>query len=145
MGKIEGFEELNVWKKSRELCKLVYEVTNTTLFSKDFSLKNQTRRSAISISSNIAEGFERGGNKEFIQFLYIAKASCAELRCQMYIAFDCGYISIEELNKFKIETSDISKMIHGFVSYLKETEIRGLKFKESTSEYNLIDNKIDSE
>lgn len=145
MGKVDGFEELNVWKKSRALCKLVYEVTKGDLFAKDYSLKDQVRRAAVSISSNIAEGFERGGNKEFIQFLYIAKGSCAELRSQMYLAMDLGYISEDNFLKIKKETTDIGKMIHGFVSYLKNADIKGLKFKEESIEYNLINHSLENE
>ena len=93
---IKSFEELNIWQNSRELVKLIYKFVKMDKLSRDYSLNDQIRRSSISIMSNIAEGFERGSNKEFVQFLYIAKGSCAEVRSQLYIAFDQQYIS--ELN-----------------------------------------------
>ena len=91
--KIERFEDFIAWQKLRQLSRKIYQATNLPGFSRDFGLKDQIRRSAISIMSNIAEGFERGGAAEFRQFLSIAKASCAELRSQLYVAFDAHYIS----------------------------------------------------
>jgi len=90
---VTRFEDLDTWKRSRILVKQIYDLTKRNEFAKDFVLKDQVRRAVVSISSNIAEGFERGGNKEFIQFLYIAKASAGELRSQIYIALDLNYVN----------------------------------------------------
>jgi four helix bundle protein len=91
--KSKRFEDLEVWQLSRELVKSIYKLTSGTRFSKDFGLANQIQRSAVSIMSNIAEGFERKSKKEFISFLSIAKGSCGELRSQLYIGLDLSYIN----------------------------------------------------
>ena len=92
MAKINSFEEINAWKESRDFNKVIYGLTNKGEFEKDFDLKRQIRRASVSISSNIAEGFERNTNKEFIHFLYISKASAGEVRSQLYLAMDLGYL-----------------------------------------------------
>ena len=94
--KIERFEDLEIWQEARDLCKFVFSITLSDAFKKDFKFRDQIRASSGSIMDNIAEGFERGGNKEFIQFLYIAKGSCGETRSQSYRAFDFQYLSNEE-------------------------------------------------
>jgi four helix bundle protein len=99
MAKVKKFEEIQSWQKGRELANEVYRVTNIGSFARDFGLRDQIRRAAISIISNIAEGFERGGDREFIQFLSIAKGSAGELRSQLYIALDQRYITVEEFNQ----------------------------------------------
>jgi four helix bundle protein len=86
------FEDLEVWQEARRLTQIIYRVIRTEKFSKDFSLRDQIQRAAVSVMSNIAEGFERGGNQEFGQFLYVAKASCGEVRSQIYVALDQGYM-----------------------------------------------------
>lgn len=93
MAKFESFEEINSWKKARVFNKMIYEITENHSFMKDYELSKQIRRASISISSNIAEGFERMTDKEFIYFLYIAKASAGEVRSQLYLASDLNYIS----------------------------------------------------
>jgi len=90
------FEDLEVWQEARRLTQTIYRVTRTEKFSKDFSLRDQIQRAAVSVMSNIAEGFERGGNQEFSQFLYVAKASCGEVRSQIYVALDQGYMGKPE-------------------------------------------------
>ncbi len=92
---VKYFEDLEVWKEARRLTQQVYQATEDTRFSKDFGLRDQIRRASVSVMSNIAEGFERGGNQEFMQFLYIAKGSCGEVRSQLYMALDQGYVSKE--------------------------------------------------
>jgi four helix bundle protein len=90
--KIEKFEDLIAWQKARELTRNIYKVTKLGEFLKDFGLRDQIRRASVSIMSNVAEGFERGGRSEFHQFLVIAKGSCAELRSDLYVALDADYI-----------------------------------------------------
>src|SRR6185295_18496969 len=90
---IKKFEEIESWRKARALTNEIYHVTASGKFIRDFGLKDQIRRASVSILSNIAEGFERGGDKEFSQFLIIAKGSCGEVRAQLYVALDQGYLS----------------------------------------------------
>jgi four helix bundle protein len=90
---VKNFEDLEIWKEARCLTREIYQLTRDTKFSKDFGLNSQIQRAAISIMSNIAEGFERGGNQEFTQFLYIAKGSCGEVRSQLYVAVDQSYVA----------------------------------------------------
>ena len=119
MGKIEQFEDIKSWQKARELSKEVYLISDIGNFGKDFSLKDQVRRCSVSISSNIAEGYERQSDKEFARFLYIAKGSCGELRSQIYLALDLNYISIKQAGKLQSQAIEISKMISGLIKYLK--------------------------
>ncbi len=109
--KIERFEDLEIWRLARELYKYVYELTSVSPFANDFRLRDQIRASSGSISDNIAEGFERGGNKEFIQFLYFAKGSCGEARNQSYRAFDSNYIPQETLDELLGKTVNLSQQI----------------------------------
>jgi four helix bundle protein len=99
MSKVERFEDLKVWQLARELCQIIHKLTLKEQFSKDFKLIGQIKGSSGSIMDNIAEGFERDGNKEFIQFLSIAKGSCGETRSQLYRAFDNGYIIQDEFDQ----------------------------------------------
>ncbi|MXN92689.1 four helix bundle protein [Flavobacterium sp. Sd200] len=122
MAKLNSFEEIIAWQKARELNTEIYRVTNNNeIFAKDYGLRDQMRRSSVSISSNIAEGFERETAKEFIRFLYIAKASAGEFRSQLYLASDLGYISNEEFDNLSLKVSDISKLLSGFIKYLLST------------------------
>ena len=137
MSSIKKFEDLKVWQKARELNLHIYKISNNPIFSKDFGLKDQIRRASISIISNIAEGFERNGNKEFNQFLSIAKASAGEVRSQLYITNDLNYISQDEFELIFNMLIEVSKMISGLMSYLKTTEIKGSKFMEDTAPYGI--------
>ncbi len=128
MSKQKQFEELEVWKCSKELAVLLYQLTEDGGFKKDFGLKDQLRRAGVSIVSNIAEGFERNGNKEFIQFLSIAKGSAGEIRAQLYIAKDLNYLSEEAFISLESKVSSISKMLSGFINYLKQSDLKGVKF-----------------
>ena len=121
MGKFNSFEEINSWQKARIFNKRIYEVTDNEVFKKDYALTRQIRRASISISSNIAEGYERNTDKEFIYFLYIAKASAGEVRSQLYLALDLNYISKIEFDELFENVSDISKLISGFIKYLNKS------------------------
>ncbi len=129
MATIKRFEDLEVWQRAREVCRRVKALTDKEKFSKDFTLKDQIKRSSGSTMDNIAEGFERDGNKEFINFLSISKGSAGETRSQAYRAFDYEYINENELDSFVNETTQLSQKLGSFINYLKESEHKGLKFK----------------
>jgi len=126
--KIENFEDLEVWQLARELSKYVYKMTLLDPFCHDFKLRDQIRSSSGSIMDNIAEGFERGGNKEFMQFLYISKGSCGETRSQSYRAFDQEYISQQQLDELITRTLTQSSKIANLIKYLKDSELKGAKY-----------------
>jgi four helix bundle protein len=111
--KIEKFEELIAWQKARKLTARIYRVTNEGSFAKDYGLKDQVRRAAVSSMSNMAEGFERGSLAEFNRFLSISKGSCAELRTQLYIAFDVGYLEKQVFESLLTQAIEVGKIIGG--------------------------------
>jgi len=117
--KNRSFENLECWKKSRILVKEIYSIVKSTNLKNDFVLRDQITRSAISIMSNIAEGSERSSDKEFAYFLNVAKASCGELRSQVYILKDVGYINETQFLELIKMSKDISKMIYGLSVYLR--------------------------
>ena len=118
--KIERFEDLIAWQKARELTKQVYSITNEGAFAKDFGLRDQIRRASVSIMSNIAEGFDRGGRAEFHQFVVIAKGSCAEVRSQLYVALDAGYIPEDQFSELYNIASEVSRILGGLRSSLQK-------------------------
>ena len=126
--KVTRFEELEIWKEARELYKLVFQITSEKPFCNDFRFRDQIRASSGSVSDNIAEGFDRGGNKEFIQFLSISKGSCGEVRNQSYRAFDSSYITKEELDELLNRTDSISRKITNLVKYLNSSNLKGPKY-----------------
>jgi len=126
---IERFEDLEIWQEARELCKFVYEITEREPFRKDFTLKNQMRSSSGSTMDNIAEGFERDGTKEFIQFLSISKGSCGECRSQSYRAHAYKYIDQAILDELIERTTTLSKKIASFMTYFKSSTFKGTKYK----------------
>ena len=111
--RVERFEDLIAWQKSRKLTAEIYRASSAGDFSKDFGLRDQIRRAAVSVMSNVAEGFDRGSRAEFHQFLVIAKASCAEVRSQLYVALDVLYITDETFAKLNEQTEELSKIIGG--------------------------------
>ena len=111
--KVERLEDLIAWQKARQLTAEIYRVSAQGDFSKDFGLRDQIRRAAVSAMSNIAEGFDRGSRSEFHQFLVIAKASCAEVRSQLYVAQDVGYINQENFDTVSSSASELSRIIGG--------------------------------
>jgi len=113
MSSIEGFEDLIAWQKARLLTKAIYQSTRQAGFAKDYGLSSQIQRAAVSVMSNIAEGFERKGSAEFHHFLSTAKASSAELRSQLYIAFDVGYLSQEDFNRLLTQATEVSRILGG--------------------------------
>ncbi|PIV13058.1 four helix bundle protein [Candidatus Jorgensenbacteria bacterium CG03_land_8_20_14_0_80_38_39] len=131
---VKSFEDLFVWQKSRELAELIYDYTRKQTFSRDYGLIDQIRRAVVSILSNIAEGFERGGKEEILYFLYIAKAFCGEVRSQLYVAFDQDYISDEELKDGVELAKYVSALIFKFIDGLKVSKYKGLKFKKPVNE-----------
>ena len=129
MAKVERFEDLEGWKIARELTKMIYKISSVGEFARDFGLRDQIRRASVSILSNIAEGFERGGDKEFLQFLAMAKGSCGEVRSQLYVAFDQSYIDEKQFKDISDKAVEISQIISGLIKYLRQSEMRGSKYK----------------
>lgn len=125
MAKFEKIEDIIVWQKGIELTNTIYSITSNIGFNKDFGLKDQIRRASVSIPSNIAEGFERNSINQFIYFLIVAKGSAGELRTQLLIAKNQGYISEEEFGKINSEAMELSKKLGSFITYLK-----GFKLKQ---------------
>lgn len=129
MATISRFEDLEVWQKCRAFNQKICEVIIKIQRNKDYSLADQLSRSAGSCMDNIAEGFEREGNKEFIHFLSISKGSIGESRSQLYRAFDRKYIEVSQFEQLKEECEMLSRNISGFMNYLRNSEIKGNKYK----------------
>lgn len=129
MGTFQSFDEIDVWRKARELTRLIYRVTSCGSFERDFGLKDQIRRASVSIMSNIAEGSERGGTREFLQFLSMAKGSAGETRSLLYVAFDQKYFEESLFLEMSNRALEISRMISGLMSYLRKCGLKGVKFK----------------
>jgi four helix bundle protein len=128
---IKNFEDLEIWKDARVLTRGIYQLTSSPKFSKDFGLRDQIRRASVSIMSNIAEGFERGGNQEFIQFLYVAKGSCGEVRSQLYAAMDQNYLDQKVVGDLLTSLKRLSIMIKHLIDHLKSGGMRGPKYGKS--------------
>jgi len=129
MATFNRFEDIIAWQKARELCKVIHTYTLYSGFSKDFKLVSQIKSSFGSAMDNIAEGFERGGNKEFIQFLFIAKGSAGETRSQLYRAIDNQYITEEEFEIGYDLALETNKLIAGLIGHLKKSDLKGEKYK----------------
>ena len=129
MATITRFEDLKVWQDARMFAKEIYFLASKESFSKEFRFKEQMKSSSGSVPDNIAEGFERDGNKEFVQFLTIAKGSVGETRSQLHRAFDARLIDEIEHKTYTERALDISKSLSNFINYLRNAEMRGRKFK----------------
>ena len=127
--KITKFEDLLFWQKARELTKLIYSFTKNGKFVKDFGLKDQIQRSSVSVMSNIAEGFGRGGNKEFRQFLFVARGSLAEVQSQLYVSKDLNYITDEQFVKAYDMAEEVSRLMNAFSMKMNSN---GKNLKDST-------------
>jgi len=129
MGTIQNFEDLIVWQKSRILCQEIFLLITNGKFARDFALIDQVNRSSGSVMDNIAEGFGRMGNNEFINFLTYSYASATESKSQLYRALDRNYITKEKSEELINLIEEIKKIINALISYLRKTELRGQKFK----------------
>jgi len=135
MANLRHFEGLEVWKDACALATKVYELTeNNERLRRDFGLKDQIRRAAVSIASNIAEGFERSSKREFIYFLYTAKGSAGELRTQLHILREIGYISSAEFDALFTDVMSIAKQLGGFIAYLQNVKMEEEKGKRRREE-----------
>ncbi|HBF20282.1 MAG TPA: four helix bundle protein [Cryomorphaceae bacterium] len=135
MGKIEKFEDLRIWQQARELSQWFFHLKKTSELGSDFKLCGQADRSIGSVMDNIAEGFERNGKREFLNFLSIAKGSAGEFRSQLYRIYDRIYINEKELNQKLESCEQLSKGISSFMNYIASTELPGWKFREEQQEY----------
>ena len=145
MGKAQKFEDLTIFQKARELCKEVYVITKEGEFHKDVRFVQQIHASAGSVMDNIAEGFERDGNKEFINFLYIAKGSCGEVRSQIIRASDVGFIDNDTATRLYNDCLNLSKSISKFIKSLKTSGLSSLKFQDPRSRFQESEADVEPE
>ena len=124
---VEKFEDLMIWQLARELCKTIYAMVRKPEFKQDYRFVSQITAAVGSVMDNIAEGFERNGNKEFLNFLFIAKGSCGEVQSQLYRAYDCEYISKDEFEEAMQQAKAESVKIMNFIQYLKKSDFKGAK------------------
>jgi len=129
MGNIERFEDIVAWQKARVLTKEIYACTKVGGFAKDYGLKDQIQRASVSSMGNIAEGFERGGDKEFVQFLSTSKGSCGEVKSHLYVALDQGYIGPVNFDQLYAKADEVGRLIFGFMGYLRGSPLRGRKYQ----------------
>lgn len=129
MSTFTSFTEIEAWQKARDLNKKVYEITSDPIFQKDFEFRNQIRSANLSVISNIAEGFERSGNAEFLQFLYIAKGSAGEVLSLLYVAIDLGDISQSSFDSLSTSVKEVSNKIGGLIKHIKQSNFKGSKYK----------------
>jgi four helix bundle protein len=126
---IGRFEDIVAWQKARVMTSDIYKVGKVGEFKKDFGLRDQIQRAAVSTMANIAEGFERGGDAEFIQFLSHSKGSCGEIRSHLYVALDQSYITEASFNELYGKSEEVSRLIGGFMTYLQNSRVGGHKYK----------------
>jgi four helix bundle protein len=129
--KISRFEEIECWQQARVLVKYVYQATAGEAFKKDLRLTGQVQAAAVSVMSNIAEGFTRRSNREFIQFLFISLSSTAEVQSQLYVAFDLGYISENSFKLIYDQAGTTARLISNFIKYLSGNEKRWSQAKKT--------------
>lgn len=127
MGRINKFEDIDAWQKARVLTRRIYVMTDDGAFAKDYSLRDQIRRAAVSIMSNVAEGFDRGGAREYLRFLFIARGSVAEVQSHLYVALDAKYIIQEQFEELYDLAGDTGRVIGGVIRYLKRFDEAGTK------------------
>jgi four helix bundle protein len=129
---ITRFEDIEAWQLGRVLTRAIYRVSRTGEFARDYALRDQIRRAAISITSNIAEGLERGGDREFLQALAVAKGSSGEVRSQLYVALDEGYLDEAGFEDLREQCLHVSRVLAGFIQFLQRASIAGPKFRSTT-------------
>lgn len=129
MPRIRRFEDLDAWKAARKVTSEIYTLSRRGELARDFGLRDQLCRAAVSIMANIAEGFERDGDKEFVSFLSIAKGSAGEVRSLLYVALDQAYLSQNEFDQLSLRLAECSRMIAGLLSYLRQSNLKGIKFR----------------
>ncbi|MCX6843189.1 MAG: four helix bundle protein [candidate division WOR-3 bacterium] len=131
MGTFRTFEEIEAWQQARTLAKMVYEASGKGAFGRDFALRDQIRRAAVSVMSNIAEGFGRGGAREFVQFLTVARGSASEVSAQFYVALDQGYLAQRDYRRLQEQATRTGSVVSGLVRYLRTAGLRGSKYRTS--------------
>lgn len=136
MASIERFEDIMAWQKAKVFCEEIFQISINTKLATDFKLRDQINGSSGSIMDNIAEGFGRGGNTEFIQFLEIAHGSACESQSQLYRLLDRKYIDEEKFKQLYNTAEEIKKMLRGFIHYLKKTPLSGPKYKDRVKKAN---------
>jgi four helix bundle protein len=136
MALITRFEEIEGWQKARELTRSIYEITSQGAFARDFSLKDQIRRAGVFSMSNVAEGFEREGNKEFVQFLTLAKSSSAEVKSHLYVALDARFITEAQFKRTYQLADETGKLIGGFMRYLGNSPYPGPQIPVSVTAFS---------
>ena len=130
MATFKAIEEIEAWQKARALTQEIYAASRGERFTRDFGLRDQIRRASVSVMANIAEGFERDGSGEFLQFLSIAKGSAGEVRAHLYVAFDQGYIDQATFKRLLELVMEVSRVIAGLMAYLRTSGIRGSKYRK---------------
>lgn len=144
MATVRQFEDLICWQRARELTREIYHETFKNLkFKEDRGLRDQIQRAAVSVMSNIAEGFESGTRQEFLNYLYIAKASAGEVRAQLYAALDIGYLNIEMFKNLNNLAIECSRLISSFIKSLKGSSFSGLQFKSEKSKAQIEREEFD--
>ena len=131
MYNIGQFEDIIAWQRARSLTKGIYAFTRVGPFAKDYGLKDQIQRASVSTMSNIAEGYERDGDREFLQFLSNSKGSCGEVRSHLYVALDQGYLTQTDFDSLSDQAREVSRLISGFMNYLRTSDVRGRKYRSS--------------
>ena len=129
MATFQSFEEMDAWQKARSLTQEIYRCSGSGAFAKDYGLRDQIRRASVSALSNIAEGFERNGTGEFLQFLSVAKGSLGEVRAQLYVVRDQDYLGAETFARLLTLTGETARLVGGLMEYLRKTTVKGTKYR----------------